>query len=85
MFSDGDLRRAIETGHDLRDRQIRDLMICGWCDDRARALRDGYACHAGQTDHAIVVVDNDYQRSTNMHDLLQAGLHERENRSAHGI
>ena len=50
VFSDGDLRRAIEAGHDLRDRQIRNLMTQGGATIERGAGCNGCPHHAGQKD-----------------------------------
>ena len=76
VFSDGDLRRAIEAGHDLRDRQIRDLMTQGGATIERGALA-AMATRVMQDKriNAIVVVDNELPVGVlNMHDLLQAGV-----------
>ena len=76
MVSDADLRLAIETGHDLIDRQIRDLMTQGGATIERGALA-AMATRVMQDKriNAIVVVDNELPVGVlNMHDLLQAGV-----------
>lgn len=76
VFSDGDLRRAIEAGHDLRDRQIRDIMTQGGTTIEQGALA-AMAVRVMQEKriNAVVVVHNDLPVGVlNMHDLLQAGV-----------
>ena len=76
VFSDGDLRRAIEAGHDLGDRQIRDLMTRGGATIERGALA-AMAARVMQDKriNAIVVVDDELPVGVlNMHDLLQAGV-----------
>ncbi len=76
VFSDGDLRRAIETGHDLRDRKITDVMTAGGTIIpngvlAAKALK----IMEEKRINALVVVDNGKPIGVlNMHDLLQAGI-----------
>jgi arabinose-5-phosphate isomerase len=76
VFSDGDLRRTIEAGHDLRDRQIRDLMTQGGTTIKQGALA-AMAVRVMQEKriNAVVVVYDDLPVGVlNMHDLLQAGV-----------
>ena len=76
VFSDGDLRRTIEAGHDLRDRQIRDLMTQGGTTIKQGALA-AMAVRVMQENriNAVVVVYDDMPVGVlNMHDLLQAGV-----------
>jgi len=76
VFSDGDLRRAIEAGHDLRDRQIREIMTQGGTTIEQGALA-AMAVRVMQEKriNAVVVVHNDLPVGVlNMHDLLQAGV-----------
>jgi arabinose-5-phosphate isomerase len=76
VFSDGDLRRTIEAGHDLRDRQIRDLMTQGGTTIKQGALA-AMAVRVMQEKriNAVVVVYDDMPVGVlNMHDLLQAGV-----------
>ena len=76
VFSDGDLRRAIEAGHDLRDRQIRDIMTQGGTTIERGALA-AMAVRVMQEKriNAVVVVHDDLPVGVlNMHDLLQAGV-----------
>ena len=76
VFSDGDLRRAIEAGHDLRDRQIRDLMTHGGATiERGALAAMAVRIMQDRRINAIVVVDNQLPVGVlNMHDLLQAGV-----------
>ena len=87
VFSDGDLRRAIEAGHDLRDRQIRDLMTQGGTTiERGTLAAMAVRVMQDKRINAIVVIDNELPVGVlNMHDLLQAGLYERKNCTAHGF
>ena len=80
VFSDGDLRRAIEAGHDLRDRQIRDLMTQGGTTiERGTLAAMAVRVMQDKRINAIVVIDNELPVGVlNMHDLLQAGLYERK-------
>jgi arabinose-5-phosphate isomerase len=76
VFSDGDLRRTIEAGHDLRDRQIQDLMTQGGTTIKQGALA-AMAVRVMQEKriNAVVVVYDDMPVGVlNMHDLLQAGV-----------
>lgn len=76
VFSDGDLRRAIEAGHDLRDRQIQDIMTRGGTTIEQGALA-AMAVRVMQEKriNAVVVVHDDLPVGVlNMHDLLQAGV-----------
>lgn len=76
VFSDGDLRRAIEAGHDLRDRSIRDIMTPGGATIERGALA-AMAVRLMQEKriNALVVVENNLPVGVlNMHDLLQAGV-----------
>ncbi len=76
VFSDGDLRRAIEAGHDLRDRQIREIMTQGGTTIEQGALA-AMAVRVMQEKriNAVVVVHHDLPVGVlNMHDLLQAGV-----------
>ena len=76
VFSDGDLRRAIEAGHDLRDRQIQDIMTQGGTTIEQGALA-AMAVRVMQEKriNAVVVVHDDLPVGVlNMHDLLQAGV-----------
>jgi arabinose-5-phosphate isomerase len=76
VFSDGDLRRAIEAGHDLRDRQIRNLMTQGGATiERGALAAMAVRIMQDKRINAIVVVDNGLPVGVlNMHDLLQAGV-----------
>ena len=76
VFSDGDLRRAIEAGHDLRDRQIRNLMTRGGATiERGALAAMAVRIMQDKRINAIVVVDNELPVGVlNMHDLLQAGV-----------
>ena len=76
VFSDGDLRRAIEAGHDLRDRQIRDLMTQGGTTiERGTLAAMAVRVMQDKRINAIVVIDNELPVGVlNMHDLLQAGV-----------
>ena len=76
VFSDGDLRRAIEAGHDLRDRRIQDIMT-----PRGATIEQGslaaMAVRVMQEKriNALVVVHDGLPVGVlNMHDLLQAGV-----------
>jgi arabinose-5-phosphate isomerase len=76
VFSDGDLRRAIEAGYDLRDLQIRDIMTQGGTTIEQGALA-AMAVRVMQEKriNAVVVVHTDLPVGVlNMHDLLQAGV-----------
>ncbi|MEC8308767.1 MAG: CBS domain-containing protein, partial [Pseudomonadota bacterium] len=76
VFSDGDLRRVIEAGHDQGSRQIRDLMTRGGTTINQGALA-AMAARVMQERriNAVVVVDNEVPVGVlNMHDLLQAGV-----------
>lgn len=76
VFSDGDLRRAIEAGHDLRDRQIQDIMTQGGTTIEQGALA-AMAVRVMQEKriNAVVVVHDGLPVGVlNMHDLLQAGV-----------
>ena len=76
VFSDGDLRRAIEAGHDLRDLKIRDVMTMGGSTVStgtlaAKALR----LMEEKRINALVVLEYGLPIGVlNMHDLLQAGV-----------
>ena len=76
VFSDGDLRRAIEAGHDQGSRQIGDLMTRGGTTIEQGALA-AMAARVMQERriNAVVVVNNELPVGVlNMHDLLQAGV-----------
>ena len=76
VFSDGDLRRAIEAGHDLRELKIRDVMTMGGSTVStgtlaAKALR----LMEEKRINALVVLEYGLPIGVlNMHDLLQAGV-----------
>ena len=76
VFSDGDLRRAIEAGHDLRDLKIGDVMTLGGSTVSkgtlaAKALR----LMEEKRINALVVLEDGLPIGVlNMHDLLQAGV-----------
>ncbi len=76
VFSDGDLRRTIETGHDLRDQKITEVMTPGGTTIpkgvlAAKAIR----IMEEKRINALVVVDDGKPIGVlNMHDLLQAGI-----------
>ena len=76
VFSDGDLRRAIEAGYDLRDLKIGDVMTIGGSTVStgtlaAKALR----LMEEKRINALVVLEDGLPVGVlNMHDLLQAGV-----------
>lgn len=76
VFSDGDLRRAIEAGHDLRDRRIQDIMTPRGATIELGSLA-AMAVRVMQEKriNALVVVHDGLPVGVlNMHDLLQAGV-----------
>jgi arabinose-5-phosphate isomerase len=76
VFSDGDLRRAIEAGHDLRDRRIQDIMTPrGATIERGSLAAMAVRVMQEKRINALVVVHEGLPVGVlNMHDLLQAGV-----------
>ncbi len=76
VFSDGDLRRAIESGISLQDVKIGDVMTRGG----ARIMKGSLAAAAvrqmqEKRINALVITENELPIGVlNMHDLLQAGV-----------
>ena len=76
VFSDGDLRRAIEGGCDLRGQRIRDIMTQGGATINQGTLA-AMAARVMQEKriNALVVLNHGRPVGVlNMHDLLQAGI-----------
>ena len=76
VFSDGDLRRAIEGGCDLRGQRIRDIMTRGGATINQGTLA-AMAARVMQEKriNALVVLNHGRPVGVlNMHDLLQAGI-----------
>lgn len=76
VFSDGDLRRAIEAGCDLRDQRIRDVMTQGGAtiDQGALAAMAARMMQEKRINALVVLEDGLPVGVLNMHDLLQAGI-----------
>ena len=76
VFSDGDLRRAIEAGHDLRDRRIQDIMTPSGAtiEQGSLAAMAVRVMQEKRINGLVVVHDGLPVGVLNMHDLLQAGV-----------
>ena len=76
VFSDGDLRRAIEAGCDLRDQRIQDIMTQGGAtiDQGALAAMAARAMQEKRINALVVLSKGRPVGALNMHDLLQAGI-----------
>ena len=76
VFSDGDLRRAVERGIDLSTAQISDVMTVGGTHVRSGALAaEAVRIMQDTRINAIVVMSGDQPVGViNMQDLLQAGV-----------
>ena len=76
VFSDGDLRRTIEAGHDLRDRKIRDIMTPGGTTiDTGMLAAKAIRLMEEKRINALVVIKDGLPIGVlNMHDLIQAGI-----------
>lgn len=76
VFSDGDLRRAIESGIPLQKALIRDVMTPGGARIARGALAAAAVRHMQEKRiNALVVTESDRPVGVlNMHDLLQAGV-----------
>lgn len=76
VFSDGDLRRAIEAGCDLRDQRIRDIMTQGGAtiDQGALAAMAARVMQEKRINALVVLSKGRPVGALNMHDLLQAGI-----------
>lgn len=77
IFTDGDLRRAVDHGVDMRSASIDEVMTHN-CTLIQPGLLAAEALKIMENGHfnALLVVDNDKQLigALNMHDLLQAGV-----------
>lgn len=77
IFTDGDLRRALDAGHDVRIHAIGQLMTTTPMTTRADVLAiEALKAMEGRKIMALVVID-EWQRPTgvlHMHDLITAGL-----------
>ncbi len=77
IFTDGDLRRAIDKGVDIHSTAIKDIMTTH-CKTIALGLLAAEALHIMDTNKitALIVVDNDTRPIgvLHMHDLLSAGV-----------
>ena len=76
VFSDGDLRRAIEVGCDLRDQRIRDIMTQGGetIDQGALAAMAARVMQEKRINALVVLRKGRPVGALNMHDLLRAGI-----------
>ncbi|MBU29515.1 MAG: D-arabinose 5-phosphate isomerase [Gammaproteobacteria bacterium] len=76
VFSDGDLRRAIEAGCDLRDQRIRDIMTQGGetIDQGALAAMAARVMQEKRINALVVLRKGRPVGALNMHDLLRAGI-----------
>jgi arabinose-5-phosphate isomerase len=77
VFTDGDLRRCLDRGIDVRDANVADVMTAGGksiAPDRL-AVEALNLMEEGKI-NALLVVDNDdrLRGALNMHDLLRAGV-----------
>lgn len=77
IFTDGDLRRAIDKGVDIHSTAIKDIMTTH-CKTISLGLLAAEALHIMDTNKitALIVVDNDTRPIgvLHMHDLLSAGV-----------
>ncbi len=77
IFTDGDLRRALDRGVDVRDAQIDALMTVGGKSVRPEMLAaEALKIMEDHKISAVVVLDADQRAigALNMHDLLRAGV-----------
>ncbi|MCL7461482.1 KpsF/GutQ family sugar-phosphate isomerase [Pseudomonas sp. NW5] len=77
IFTDGDLRRALDRGVDVRDALIDDLMTVGGKSVRAEMLAaEALKIMEDHKISAVVVLDAEQRAigALNMHDLLRAGV-----------
>ncbi|MNM88867.1 Arabinose 5-phosphate isomerase KdsD [compost metagenome] len=77
IFTDGDLRRALDRGVDVRDARIDELMTVGGKTARADMLAaEALKIMEDHKISALVVIgaDNRAIGALNMHDLLRAGV-----------
>ena len=76
VFSDGDLRRAIEAGCDLRGQRIRDIMTQGGAtiDQGSLAAMAARLMQEKRINALVVMSDGRPVGVLNMHDLLRAGV-----------
>ncbi|CDL13625.1 Arabinose 5-phosphate isomerase [Klebsiella pneumoniae IS46] len=76
IFTDGDLRRVFDTGVDMRDASIADVMTRGGIRIRPGTLAVD-ALNLMQSRHitCVLVADGDHLLGVvHMHDLLRAGV-----------
>ena len=77
VFTDGDLRRALDQPGDFRTRRMGELMTAQSENDRAATpRRRSRAPHGDASITALLVVDehNALVGALNVHDLLRAGV-----------
>jgi arabinose-5-phosphate isomerase len=76
VFSDGDLRRALESGKIITDQPVKEYMTQGGATIALGSLAaEAVRLMQEQRVNAIVVTDQDGLAGVlNMHDLLQAGV-----------
>ncbi|MBU24931.1 MAG: hypothetical protein CMD99_02755 [Gammaproteobacteria bacterium] len=76
VFSDGDLRRAIEAGCDLREQRIGDIMTKGGetIDQGALAAMAARIMQEKRINALVVLCQGRPVGVLNMHDLLLAGI-----------
>lgn len=77
VFTDGDLRRTLDSGHNIRETPIRDVMSTGGKKIRENALATEAArIMQEKSIYSLIVVDDaDALRGViRMHDLLQANV-----------
>jgi arabinose-5-phosphate isomerase len=77
VFTDGDLRRTLDSGHNIRETPIRDVMSTGGKKIRENALAtEAVRIMQEKSIYSLIVVDDaDALRGViRMHDLLQANV-----------
>jgi arabinose-5-phosphate isomerase len=77
VFTDGDLRRTLDSGHNIRETLIRDVMSAGGKKVRENALAtEAVRIMQEKSIYSLIVVDDaDVLRGViRMHDLLQANV-----------
>lgn len=77
IFTDGDLRRALETGLDFKQTPIHQVMTAGGQTITANKLAaEALQIMEAKTINALIITDNKQRPigALNMHDLLKAGV-----------
>ena len=77
VFTDGDLRRCFDTGHDLRQARVGEVMTRGGIRiEQGQLAAEALKLMDDKKINALLVVDRDGQLcgALNMHDLLRAGV-----------